>query len=117
MHLCHIADAVLCPRESWTTSPTSTLHPRSFSQCHRYHEKSEPLYSFTVPLAREWRIISCLQRARPFLVPRTPEANQRIRDAQRAKILECARRVFARKGMDATITDIATEAQISLGLA
>jgi AcrR family transcriptional regulator len=50
-------------------------------------------------------------------MPRTPEANQRIREAQRAKILESARRVFARKGMEATITDIATEAQISLGLA
>ena|SRR5579883_450957 len=50
-------------------------------------------------------------------MPRTPEANQRIREAQRAKILESARRVFARKGMDATITDIATEAQMSLGLA
>lgn len=50
-------------------------------------------------------------------MPRTPEANQRRRLAQRAKILESARRVFARKGMDATITDIATEAQISLGLA
>ena len=50
-------------------------------------------------------------------MPRTPEANQRIREAQRAKILESARRVFARKGMEATITDIASEAQISLGLA
>jgi AcrR family transcriptional regulator len=50
-------------------------------------------------------------------MPRTPEANQRIREAQRAKILESARRVFARKGMDATITDIAVEAQMSLGLA
>lgn len=50
-------------------------------------------------------------------MPRTPEANQRIREAQRAKILESARRVFARKGMEATITDIAAEAQISLGLA
>lgn len=50
-------------------------------------------------------------------MPRTAEANQRIREAQRAKILESARRVFARKGMEATITDIATEAQISLGLA
>jgi len=50
-------------------------------------------------------------------MPRTPEANQRIREAQRAKILESARRVFARKGMDATITDIATEARMSLGLA
>lgn len=50
-------------------------------------------------------------------MPRTPEANQRIREAQRAKILESARSVFARKGMAATITDIASEAQISLGLA
>src|SRR5690348_11756570 len=50
-------------------------------------------------------------------MPRTPEANQHIREAQRAKILESARRVFARKGMKATITDIASEAQISLGLA
>lgn len=50
-------------------------------------------------------------------MPRTTEANQRIREAQRAKILESARSVFARKGMAATITDIAAEAQISLGLA
>lgn len=50
-------------------------------------------------------------------MPRTPEANQRLREAQRARILESARRVFARKGMEATITDIAAEAQISLGLA
>jgi AcrR family transcriptional regulator len=50
-------------------------------------------------------------------MPRTPEANAHIRQAQRRKILESARRVFARKGMEATITDIATEAHISLGLA
>ena len=50
-------------------------------------------------------------------MPRTTEANLRIREAQRAKILESARSVFARKGMEATITDIATEAQISIGLA
>jgi AcrR family transcriptional regulator len=50
-------------------------------------------------------------------MPRTTEANQRIREAQRAKILKSARSVFARKGMAATITDIASEAQISLGLA
>lgn len=48
---------------------------------------------------------------------RTPEAKQRLREAQRVKILESARRVFARKGMEATIMDIAAEAQISLGLA
>ncbi len=50
-------------------------------------------------------------------MPRSTEANQRIREAQRAKILDSARRVFARKGMATTITDIAAEAQISLGLA
>jgi len=50
-------------------------------------------------------------------MPRTPEANQRIRETQRAKILESARSVFARKGMEATIADIAAEAKISLGLA
>lgn len=50
-------------------------------------------------------------------MPRTPEANQRLRDAQRAKILHSARRVFARKGMAATIAEIAAEARISLGLA
>ncbi len=50
-------------------------------------------------------------------MPRTMEANQRIREAQRAKILESARRVFARKGMAATISDIAAEAQMSVGLA
>jgi AcrR family transcriptional regulator len=50
-------------------------------------------------------------------MPRTPEANQRIREAQRAKILASARSVFARKGMETTITDIAVEAHISLGLA
>ncbi|MBE3558992.1 MAG: TetR/AcrR family transcriptional regulator [Ktedonobacteraceae bacterium] len=50
-------------------------------------------------------------------MPRTPEANRRIREAQRAKILESARSVFARKGMETTIMDIASEAGISLGLA
>src|SRR5271165_5721279 len=50
-------------------------------------------------------------------MPRSTEANQRIREAQRAKILQSARRVFARKGMAATITDIAAEAGVSLGLA
>jgi AcrR family transcriptional regulator len=50
-------------------------------------------------------------------MPRTPEANAHIREVQRAKILESARSVFARKGMEATIMDIAAEAHISLGLA
>lgn len=50
-------------------------------------------------------------------VPRSAEANQRIREAQRAKILDAARTVFARKGRAATMADIAAEAQVSQGLA
>lgn len=50
-------------------------------------------------------------------MPRTEAANQQVREAQRAKILETARKVFARKGIGATMTDIATTAEISQGLA
>jgi len=50
-------------------------------------------------------------------MPRTEAANQRLREAQREKILEAANRVFARKGMDATMGDVAAEARISQGLA
>jgi AcrR family transcriptional regulator len=50
-------------------------------------------------------------------MPRTTEANQRIREAQREKILEAARKVFACKGKAATIADVAAEAEISQGLA
>ena len=49
-------------------------------------------------------------------MPRTEEANQRIRDAQRAKILEAAWKVFARHGLTATIADVAATAEISYGL-
>ncbi len=48
---------------------------------------------------------------------RAEEAKQRIRDEQRTKILEAARRVFARKGLMATMDDIAAEAAVSHGLA
>jgi AcrR family transcriptional regulator len=51
------------------------------------------------------------------VVPRTEEANQRIREEQRAKILEAAKHVFARKGRAATMADVAAEASISQGLA
>jgi hypothetical protein len=44
-------------------------------------------------------------------MPRTPEANQRLREAQRAKILESARRIFARKGMEATMRQLIVEGQ------
>lgn len=50
-------------------------------------------------------------------MPRAEEARQRIRAEQRAKILEAARKVFARKGMAATMDDVAAEASISHGLA
>ncbi len=49
-------------------------------------------------------------------MPRTEEANQRIREEQRAKILDAARIVFARKGRAMTMADVATEAAVSYGL-
>jgi AcrR family transcriptional regulator len=48
---------------------------------------------------------------------RTAEANQRLRETQRAKILKSASRVFARLGRAATMADVAAEAQVSQGLA
>lgn len=48
---------------------------------------------------------------------RTAEANQRLREAQRAKILKSASLVFARRGRAATMADVAAEAGISQGLA
>jgi AcrR family transcriptional regulator len=50
-------------------------------------------------------------------MPRTAEANQRIREKQRAKILEGARHVFACKGRAATMADVAAAAGVSQGLA
>ncbi|MBA2678522.1 MAG: TetR/AcrR family transcriptional regulator [Ktedonobacteraceae bacterium] len=49
-------------------------------------------------------------------MPRSEEANQRIREEQRAKILEGARKVFARKGRAATMAEVAAEAGVSQGL-
>jgi len=49
-------------------------------------------------------------------MPRTEEANQRIREAQRAKILEAAWKVFAQKGRAATMADVAAAAEVSYGL-
>lgn len=49
-------------------------------------------------------------------MPRTEEANQRIREAQRAKILEAAWNVFAQKGRAATMADVAAAADVSYGL-
>jgi AcrR family transcriptional regulator len=51
-------------------------------------------------------------------MPRTEEANQHIRSEQRTRIADAARRVFARKGLaDATVDDVAWEADVSHGLA
>src|SRR5215470_18665509 len=50
-------------------------------------------------------------------VPRTGDENQRIRDEQRARILEGAREVFARRGMAATMAEVAAAAGVSQGLA
>lgn len=49
-------------------------------------------------------------------MPRTEEANQRIREEQRAKILEAAWNVFARKGRAMTMADVAAAANVSYGL-
>lgn len=49
-------------------------------------------------------------------MPRTKEANARIREVQRAHILEAAWRVFARKGTKASMAEIAAEASVSNGL-
>lgn len=50
-------------------------------------------------------------------MPWSEEAKQRLREEQRARILEAAKRVFARKGLVATMDDIAAEATVSHGLA
>lgn len=50
-------------------------------------------------------------------MPRTEEANQRIREERRGQILDTASRVFARKGLAGTrIVDIATAGEMSQGL-
>jgi AcrR family transcriptional regulator len=49
-------------------------------------------------------------------MPRTEEANQRIREEQRAKILDAAWRAFAKKGMVTTMAEVAAEANVSYGL-
>jgi AcrR family transcriptional regulator len=58
-----------------------------------------------------------IKKGRSEKMPRTEAANQRRRLAQREKILDAARKVFARKGMEATMGEIAAEASLSHGLA
>jgi AcrR family transcriptional regulator len=50
------------------------------------------------------------------IMPRTKEANARIRQERRAHILEAAWSVFARKGTTATMEEVAAEASVSNGL-
>ena len=50
-------------------------------------------------------------------MPRTNEENQRIREEQKNRILNGARKAFAQKGPSATISDIAAASGVSQGLA
>jgi len=50
-------------------------------------------------------------------LPRTEQAFEEMRENTRKKILEAASRVFAKKSLGATISDIAAEAGVSQGLA
>jgi AcrR family transcriptional regulator len=50
-------------------------------------------------------------------VPRTEADNQRVREEQRARILDGARTVFARRGLAATMAEVAAAAGVSQGLA
>jgi AcrR family transcriptional regulator len=50
-------------------------------------------------------------------VPRTEQVNRQIREETTEKILAAAREVFARKGMAAKMSDVASEAGVSPGLA
>jgi AcrR family transcriptional regulator len=50
-------------------------------------------------------------------MPRTEEANQLIRESSRRRILDAALRVYARKGKESTMAEVAEEAGVSQGLA
>ncbi len=50
-------------------------------------------------------------------MPRSEAENERIRAAQRTAILAAARTVFARRGLAATIDEVAAAARVSHGLA
>ena len=50
-------------------------------------------------------------------MPRSEAENQRVRDEQRARILDGARTAFARTGMATTMADVASAAGVSQGLA
>jgi AcrR family transcriptional regulator len=61
-------------------------------------------------------MIDCINQKMGVKMPRTEEANRRIREEQRGKILEAAWKVFARKGRAMTMADVATAAGVSYGL-
>ena len=66
-------------------------------------------------LLNEYTLIQNLEKREGM--PRTEEANQRIREERRGQILDVASRVFAHKGLAGTrIADIATEGGMSQGL-
>ena len=50
-------------------------------------------------------------------MPRSAEANRELRSARRARLLDAAHRVFARRGVSGTMAEIAKEAGVSQGLA
>ena len=50
-------------------------------------------------------------------MPRSDVANERVREAQRARILEGARAAFARRGLTTTMAEVAAAAGVSQGLA
>lgn len=50
-------------------------------------------------------------------MPRTEQAFEEMRARSSERILEAAKRVFAKKGLSATVADIAAEAGVSQGLA
>lgn len=50
-------------------------------------------------------------------MPRTEQAFEALRENSRRRILDAAGRVFAKKGLGATVSDIAAEAGVSQGLA
>jgi AcrR family transcriptional regulator len=59
---------------------------------------------------------SAPKRKRLLAMPRTKDANQRIREKQREKILNGAREAFASKGEAATMAEVARAAGVSQGL-
>ena len=62
-------------------------------------------------------LIKYLINTEKISLPRTEQANRQIREETTEKILAAAREVFARKGKAAKMSDVASEAGVSPGLA